>query len=200
MDPTSPRTTLRPRFGLKVVFAAMTALAIGAGYWTAAWRASTEIARRHNAVVDQLIDNLATPPRGTTLPLTQTRAQLELYMRGQFGTGIPTRAMAAQVLGRKQMSFSSMATVQLKVSQPAGPDSLVLLVERLREHYASGLGECGLQCQGRRGGPADGRAKMNEILASQSHDLVVIIDVEAVDTGAAEVRVIFLDSQTLDVW
>jgi hypothetical protein len=206
VDSPSPRTTLRPRFSLKLIFFALTTAAIAAGYWTAKWRAAEEMARIHNAVIDQLIDNLTTPPHGTTYPLPpRSKADLERSFGGRFGSGIPTMGIAAQVLGRGSMSSSAMAGQSLDVSGMARAGRAKDLAETILKHYVAGLSQLGFRATLSSSTQAGSKVEVSQLWSAASNDLVVLIDLKVDETNAApvvpaEVRIIFIESQTLDVW
>jgi hypothetical protein len=206
VDPPTWRTKFRPRFSLKVTFFALTVVAIAAGYWTAKWRAAEEIARIHNAVIDQLIDNLATPPQGAHYQLPPgSKADLERFFGGRFGSGIPTTGLAAQILGRGSMSSSAMASHSLDVSGMLRSGDVKDLAERILKHYVAGLSKLGFRATTSSSTQIGNQAELSQLWSARNNDLIVLIDLKVDETNPvpvvpAEVRICFIDSQALDVW
>jgi hypothetical protein len=165
------------------------------------------MARIHKAVIDQLIDNLATPPQRAAYRMPpSSKADLELFFGGRFGgSGIPTMGLADQALAHGCINSCARAGQLLDVSGMARSGGVKDLAEAVLKHYVTGLSQLGFRARSTSSSQAGSKLELSQLLSAASNDLVVLIDLEVDETSAgpvvpADVRIIFIDSQALDVW
>jgi hypothetical protein len=188
----SPWRKGRPRYRLRTLFVLMTVAAVVIGYWAARRRAALATIDRHNALVDQLIDNLATAPRGAAfIGQPQSKGILERFFGGKPSGEFP---IPVQWIGGG-LNFTAVSSVELDVSKlSAGAEAIT---NQIRAHYEQGLSGLGLQ----RVIDTWGNHEWTAAWSGQDNNLLVVIDVR-IDEAAqtAFVRLLFADSQDWSLW
>ena len=189
----SPRPPPRLRTAPKIVLILAVMLV---GSWFAAklirHQRADEILTRHDAVLDAIIGNIATPPAGTTFESPpRKRDELEKLL-GRTWPDPTTRRKAILDFGSPFPAVSTSIT--LDISEARNDDEEIeRLAGRLADVYADGLAAVGLEKVVSGGG-----ANPVAVWKSRDDDLDVIINIDTdPDSQTAEVRILFIDSQSL---
>jgi hypothetical protein len=202
LDANAPQPKrLRLRFNLKLVFVAITALAIFLGYQAARERALVAMFARHDAVLNQLSDNSSTAPDGTSFP--QFRSAPLNSPASSPGRNVqhgsqPTRGIPVPTRGLSGSSATGKTLLIPNGSPLEAPGNRVLPVLR---HYERGLKAIGMTRNAFSHSASNTEESAEAMWTMESHDIVVLIDIRTQnDEKRIRVRVRFIESQKVLIW
>ena len=173
-------------------------LALSLCAWLAATlvrtRRADQILGRHDAVLDALITNIATPPAGTTFQAHPGEPAELQRLLGRTWPDQETRRNAILEFGSPNRAVSTRVTLDL--AEALGDESEQEVARRLADGYAEGLAAAGLKRIVSGGG-----TNQAAVWKSPDNALDVWIDVDVdPDASSAEVQIIFIDTQRLTLW
>jgi len=188
--PSAPRRW-RFRFGLKALFVVVTVLCVWLGYKSARERRAAEMIARHNALLDAIVKNIATPPSNTFYRLNPG-SEDELNRR--FGrTWANNDFQRTAILRTGSNASVEIQNLTLDISGMGRED----VGRQLLSHYSQKLEKLKLK----RKISDEVGAHATYIWTSQDNEFTIIVDAHmAADMLTAEVRILLIDSQQLKLW
>lgn len=185
-DPSPRPASFRPRFGLRLLFLAMTALAVYLGYRAALRRATAEMVARHETVLQKLNDNFSSVPNGTTQvlpPLRSSSRDVPFHRETTISQGRLTEL----IIDKRLLENSSGSPL----------NSRGLNARAVREHYERELASTGLK----RRSTSGGIEAATSVWTMDRMDAVVLFDVHAENKGQhIRVELRFIASQQATIW
>jgi hypothetical protein len=184
-DPLLPPASFRPRFGLRLLFLAMTALAVYLGYRAALRRAIAEMVAQQEAVIQKLSHNFSSVPTGTTQLLPPRLSSQDVPFHR--GGGISQGRLTELIIDERLLENSSGSPL----------NSRGLNVRAVREHYERELASTGLK----RISTSDDIEAAASVWTMDGMDAVVLFDVHSENEGQhIRVELRFIASQQAAIW
>ena len=197
MIDTCPTRT-GPRFGLKALFALITLVALGLGYLAMKAKWHADVTRRHNAILDQLISNLSQPPSGTANLKSNISVDRQKKVFGQHWSG--WESILDGLSGQGLINSMATTEIQLDVANAADLGRPPALIQRIAQHYETGLNKSGLNRNIT--GITAGFPSYRTRAVWSGDGTTVLVDVSmAIDqTSSASVQLLILDHQEFHLW
>ena len=179
------------RFGLKSLFIVMTILCVWLGCKFARERRAADMIARHNALLDTIVKNIATPPANTFYRLNPG-SEDELNKRlGRTWPG--DNFQRASILRTGTNASIAIQNLTLDITRMPREET----GQQLLNHYSQGLETLKLK---RTISDAVGD-NATYVWISQGNEFTVIVDAQTTaDIPTANVRILLIDSQQLKLW
>jgi hypothetical protein len=199
-DPGREQPAPRQRqyqFGLKSLFVLTTILCVWLGYKTVRERRASEVNARFNSLLDAVVSNIGkSPPNANyrlnpgSLSKMQQKARWpgeEFYLNTILRTGSSGR-IASRTLG-------------LDISRALATASAKSVKEKLIDHYTDGLAALNMSQRSHSANFSSERIQARSVWASPANELSAVFDVDLhVEDATAEIRILLIDSQQLNLW